>query len=320
MSHIRKQSEYEKTFAYHFFHWLGGEKDSFTGNMEMKPQKEYVEEEATIEERMRDRQQAMVEVYDRRHNKELKFFNVLYKCMSIVFCIAIVFVLMYMVSYLPSVGAEEKPTNNIVSETYISDGLKDTGAVNIVTGMILSYRAFDTFGETNVLFIATCCVMIMLMVDEDKIRENKESNDRGFEPKNDGILQVVATLIVPLVFLFGIYVILNGHLSPGGGFSGGAMIGAGMILYVAAFGFDKTEKFFNEKVYKCVKVTALICYGCIVTYYFLTGANGLESLIPLGEPGKILSGGITLPINIFVGSEVACTMYAFYALFRRGGL
>ena len=53
---------------------------------------------------------------------------------------------------------------------------------------------------------------------------------------------------------------------------------------------------------------------------FLTGANGLPCLVPLGEPGKILSGGITLPINIFVGSEVACTMYAFYALFRRGGL
>ena len=312
MSHIRKQSEYEKTFAFHFFRWMGGEKDAFVGNMEMKPQKEYVEEEATMKERMKDRQQALAEVYDSSHNKELKFFQVLYKCFSIVFCIAIVSLLVITVSY--------QPTNNLVSETYITDGLKDTGAVNIVTGMILSYRAFDTFGETNVLFIATCCVMIMLMVDEDKIRENKESNDRGFEPKNDVILQMIATLLVPVVFLFGIYIILNGHLSPGGGFSGGAMIGAGMILYVTAFGFDKMGKFFNEKAYKCVKVTALICYGCIVTYYFLTGANGLDCLIPLGEPGKILSGGITLPINIFVGSEVACTMYAFYALFRRGGL
>ena len=320
MSHIRKQSDYEKTFAYRFFQWLGGEKDAFVGNMEMRPQKEYVEEEATIQERMKDRQQAIAEAYDSGHNKELLFFQMLYKCFSILFCIAIVVLLVITVSYLPSVGGADKPTNNLVSETYISDGLKDTGAVNIVTGMILSYRAFDTFGETNVLFIATCCVMIMLMVDEDKIRENKDSNDRGFEPKNDVILQMVATLLVPIVFLFGIYIILNGHLSPGGGFSGGAMIGAGMILYVAAFGFDKIGKFFNEKVYKCVKVTALICYGCIVTYYFLTGANGLPCLIPLGEPGKILSGGITLPINIFVGSEVACTMYAFYALFRRGGL
>ena len=244
MSRARKQSDYEKTFAFRFFRWMGGEKDTFVGYMEMRPQKEYVEEEETIQERMRDRQQAMEEVYDSGHNKELRFFNVLYRCFSIVFCVAVVALLIITVSYLPSVGREDKPTNNIVSDTYISEGLTDTGAVNIVTGMILSYRAFDTFGETNVLF----------------------------------------------------------------------------ILYVAAFGFDRMEKFFNEKVYKCVKVTALICYGCIVTYYFLTGANGLPCLIPLGEPGTILSGGITLPINIFVGSEVACTMYAFYALFRRGGL
>ena len=320
MSHARKQSEYEKTFAYKFYRWMGGEKDVFVGTMEMQPQEEYVQEEASIAERMKDRQHAISEAYDSGHNKELVFFNYLYKCFSIIFCVAIVGVLIYTVSYLPSVGAEDKPTNNVVSETYITDGLKDTGAVNIVTGMILSYRAFDTFGETNVLFIATCCVMIMLMVDEKKIKEDKNSNDRGFEPKNDAILQIVATVLVPIVFLFGIYVILNGHLSPGGGFSGGAMIGAGMILYVAAFGFDRTGKFFNETIYKCVKVTALICYGCIVLYYFLTGANGLECLIPLGKPGSILSGGITLPINVFVGSEVACTMYAFYALFRRGGL
>lgn len=320
MSRIRKQSEYEKTFAYGFFQWLGGEKDAFVGNMEMKPQKEYVEEQSVIEQREQEKKQALEAVYDKANNRELRVFDKLYKCFSIVFCIAIVAVLMITVSYLPEVGAYEKPDNNVVSATYITDGLKDTGAVNVVTGMILSYRAFDTFGETNVLFIATCCVMILLMVDEDKIKENADSNDRGFEPKNDVILQKVASVLVPIVFLFGIYVILNGHLSPGGGFSGGAMIGAGMILYVAAFGFEKTERFFNEKVYRYIKVTALICYGCIVTYYFLTGANGLSSLIPLGEPGKILSGGITLPINIFVGSEVACTMYAFYALFRRGGL
>lgn len=69
-----------------------------------------------------------------------------------------------------------------------------------------------------------------------------------------------------------------------------------------------------------VKVTALLLYGLIALHFFYTGANGLEHLFPLGEPGAILSGGIILPINICVGTEVACTIYAFYALFRRGGL
>lgn len=320
MSRIRRKEEYEKTFAFHFYQWLGGEKDMFVGNMEMKPQEEYKKEKKSIVDRMQDKQQVAAAVYDTKHNKELLFFDKLYRIFSIVFCVVLVAVLMITVSYLPKVGNASNPDNNIVSKTYISEGLSDTGAINIVTGMILSYRAFDTFGETTVLFIAACCVMILLMAEEEEIKNSREYNDRLFEPKNDVILQQMASMLVPMIFIFGIYVILNGHLSPGGGFSGGAMIGAGMILHVAAFGFVKTQKFFNEKVYKSIKVSALLLYGCIAAYYFYTGANGYVSLIPLGSPGAILSGGITLPINIFVGSEVACTMYAFYALFRRGGL
>jgi multicomponent Na+:H+ antiporter subunit B len=207
-----------------------------------------------------------------------------------------------------------------VAKVYIENGLQDTGAVNIVTGMILSYRAFDTFGETNVLFIAASCVMILLMVSEEKLLKLEKKNDRRYEPKNDVILQTAAKILCPVIFMFGFYVMVNGHLSPGGGFSGGAMTGAGLILYVSAFGFEKMERFFNEKVYKVVKVASLCTYGVMITYYFIMGANGLENHIPLGKAGAILSSGLILPINICVGLEVACTMYAFYALFRRGGL
>ena len=48
------------------------------------------------------------------------------------------------------------------------------------------------------------------------------------------------------------------------------------------------------------------------------GANHLESGIPLGTPGAILSSGLILVLNICVGLVVTCTMYAFYALFRKG--
>nr|MCR5655416.1 hypothetical protein [Lachnospiraceae bacterium] len=176
------------------------------------------------------------------------------------------------------------------------------------------------FGETCVLFIATTCVMVLLMQQEKKIRSDKRLNDRIYEPKNDEILQKVAFVLVPIVFIFGIYVIFNGHLSPGGGFSGGAVIGAGMILYVSAFGFDRMQKFFNEETYKVVKVTALVTYCIVITYYLYMGANGYDNHIPLGTPGAIFSAGVILWLNLFVGIEVACTMYAFYALFRRGGL
>lgn len=320
MSKVKPEKEYEKTGAFHFFRWLAGTKDPYLDTVEMKPQKEFVVEEETIEERMREQQMVREKVYDVENNKLLTFFHKFYMIMAVIFCVALVLILLFNVSYLPETGAAEKPDNNIVAERYIENGLQETGAVNVVTGMILTYRAFDTFGETNVLFIATCCVMILLMVDDKVLQKQEERNDRMFEPKNDMILQGTAFVLVPIIFIFGIYIILNGHLSPGGGFSGGAVMGAGMILYLSAFGFKKTQKFFNEMVYKTAKITALCMYGLIGGYFYVTGANHIANHIPLGIVGHILSSGIILPINICVGLEVACTMYAFYALFRRGGL
>ena len=193
-----------------------------------------------------------------------------------------------------------------------------------MTGMILDYRAFDTFGESCVLFIASCCVLVLLRLDSenggDRRRKGLEENDRVFEPKNDVILQKCACVLVPLIFIFGIYIILNGHLSPGGGFSGGAVLGSGLILYLNAFGFKRTERFFTEKVYRRVTLGALTFYCLAKSYSFFTGANHLKSGIPLGTPGAIISSGLILPLNICVGLVVACTMYAFYTLFRKGGM
>ena len=120
--------------------------------------------------------------------------------------------------------------------------------------------------------------------------------------------------------LFGIYILVNGHLSPGGGFSGGAIMGAGLILHVNAFGYKKTQRFFNEKTYKRVTVGALSFYCIAKSYSFFTGANHIPSGIPLGTPGAIISSGLILPLNICVGLVVACTMYAFYTLFKKGGM
>lgn len=320
MSRLKPSAEYEKTGAFRFFRWLSGVKDPYLDEVEMQPQEETEVPAATMQERMHERQMLRDKVYDVEHNKELSFFQKSYVVLAVFFCVLLAGFLLYTVSFLPKTGNAGNPASNEVAQRYIEEGLQETGAVNIVSGMILTYRAFDTFGETNVLFIATCCVMVLLMVDDALLKKQEAKNDRRFEPKNDAILQGTAFVLCPIIFIFGIYVILNGHLSPGGGFSGGAIIGAGLIVYVCAFGFKKTQRFFNEHIYKIAKITALLMYGMIGSYFYITGANGIANHIPLGTPGDILSSGIILPINICVGLEVACTMYAFYALFRRGGL
>lgn len=323
----RKRNNYEKTFYSKLENFVNGTE---TENPETEEQTERIvtkkaEHGDTMEEWLSKQQKIDNEELKKRYDnyaqsRGLGIFNRLYSIFAVLVCAAIMVTLFVTVSFLPEFGNPENPVNNEVPARYIEQGLQETGTVNIVTGMILNYRGFDTMGETHVLFIAASCVMILLMVTEEKAKTSADANDRDFEPKNDLILQKVATVLVPIIFIFGIYVILNGHLSPGGGFSGGAVIGAGLILYVSAFGFKKTQKFFNESVYKTAKISALCFYILCLSYYFYMGANGFQNHIPLGTPGAIVSSGLILFINIFVGTEVACTMYAFYALFRKGGL
>lgn len=322
MSKKVPQKEYEQTLSYRLKQWLLGSEDAFLDTVEMKPQKPFTEDRKTVIARKREEKRRFERVYDLKQNPEMRFFRRAYKVFSVVFCLFLVSMLLIAVSYLPSFGNASNPVNNEVSERYIENGLQETGAVNIVTGMILDYRAFDTLGESHVLFIATCTVLILLRIDGDKKGRSgmgySMENDRIYEPKNDIILQTVARILVPPIFIFGIYIILCGHLGPGGGFSGGAVIGAGLILYLNAFGFAKTERFFTQKTYRRTSFCALACYALAKSYSFYTGANHIESVIPLGMPGVIISSGLILILNICVGIVVAGTMYTFYVMFRKG--
>ena len=323
MSRKKPEEEYKKTFSYKYFRWFKHEDDPYIGRVEMSVKKPHEEEASIIRERMAEKEVLFDRIYDVEHNKLILRFRKIYKAVAVLFCITLFMLLIVNVSWLPPIGAPSNPADNEVPRRYIESGLEETGAINIVSGMILDYRAFDTFGESNVLFIATVTVLILLKIDstlkkKDPEKYEQETNDRKYEPKNDLILQGAARTLVPVIFLWGICVILNGHLSPGGGFSGGAIIGAGLILYLNAFGFKKTERFFVEKTYKIISFVALTFYCLAKSYSFFTGANHLESHIPKGEPGAILSGGLIFPLDICVGFVVACTMYTFYCMFRKG--
>ena len=74
----------------------------------------------------------------------------------------------------------------------------------------------------------------------------------------------------------------------------------------------------NAKSIKVITCCSLGFYVLAKAYSFYTGANDLHSIISTGTPGAILSAGLILPLNIAVGLVVACTMYAFFSLFKRG--
>lgn len=251
-------------------------------------------------------------------------FRKLYFLTAVLCCIFLSGVLLFAVAHLPRQG-ELNPRTDEVMNRYVGKGVEETGALNIVTGMILDYRAFDTLGESHVLFTALICVMILLRIDRKNQRKGYEDyytirDDTYYDLSHDAILGMVGRGLIPCILLYGIYIILNGQNSPGGGFSGGAVIGAGMILLSAAFGMRAADRFLTLRVCTVITFVSLAFYSFAKGYVFFMGANGLENHIPKGTPGAILSGGMILPLDLAVGCVVSITMFGFYSLFRRGSI
>lgn len=237
-------------------------------------------------------------------------FPKVYYIPAVISVLVLMIVFVSTVCALPEFGIEN-PQMAEVSDRYVSQGMEETGAVNAVAGMILDYRAFDTLGESFVLFTALNCVWILL-------HTNVSSSEGYFPLSKDNILVSAAKVSVPVIILYGIYVVLNGHLSPGGGFSGGAVLGAGLILFAEAFGEEKASKLVTEKRFKIISASALLFYCTSKAYSFYVGANHLESIISTGTPGDIISAGLILPLDIAVGMVVCLNMYGIYSMFKKG--
>lgn len=236
------------------------------------------------------------------------------KITAILITTSLIMILLLGVNELPKFGESTNPANNEVVEYYLENTTEETGAVNIVTGIILDYRAFDTFVEASVLFTAAIVVLLVLKNDNEKIKP------KAFKDKIDNtILKEISKLIIPFIQIFGLYIIIFGHISPGGGFAGGTIIGASFILLRIVFGKKAAAKKLSySKMITCL-CTSIILYGLIKGYSFISGGSDLHWIQPgLGTPGNILSGGFILPLNILVGIIVSISIYFFYTLFDKG--
>lgn len=234
------------------------------------------------------------------------------KILAVIITMSLIYILLLGVNDLPHFGNSDNPSNNEVTQYYIEKTAQETGANNIVTGIILDYRAFDTFVEASVLFTASIAVMILLFKKEDnEVKKNAVYIENT-------ILKTICTILIPCIQIFGIYLLVYGHISPGGGFSGGTILGVSLILYriLGMKNFTNEKLSYNNLIkFLC---GSIILYGCMKGYSFITGGSHLNFPQPsTGIAGHILSGGFLLPLNIIVGIIVAITMYFFFNLFDR---
>ena len=171
----------------------------------------------------------------------------LMKRLSLITVLPLGFLLLYAALDFPEWGATESPASvSPVSSHFIAKTGVDTEVPNMVTAVLADYRGFDTMFETVVVFIAGLALLAILKSSSSSKRIKREHE---VEAEPDLIVTNTVRLIVPVIQIFAFYVLAHGHVSPGGGFQGGVLMGASFILVALSWDLDEALAVFNQPVH-----------------------------------------------------------------------
>ena len=235
--------------------------------------------------------------------------------------------LVYAAMGLPNFGDPASPANAHVGRAYLEGATDKTGAANVVTAVLASYRGFDTLGEAVVIFAAGIGVALML----------------GFGPRaslpappealgdQHVVLRVAAKLLIPLIALYAFYVQFHGDLGAGGGFQAGVILSVAVILHALVFGLRETARAIPAKAARTIATLGVLLYAGIGLICIINGGGFLdydhlfspkvEAMIPpglLGDPTGVHHWGqhfgiffIELGVLLTVAATMVTIFYGF---------
>jgi multicomponent Na+:H+ antiporter subunit B len=262
------------------------------------------------------------------------------KTVGLIIVILLGSVLIYGSLEFPQWGDPASPASSHVSPYYIEKSEEDTAVPNLVTAVLADYRSYDTMFETIVIFTAgIACVFLLrrFQKEADETRlyrhiptgitlriEKKgkfpadstvfERIDSVWVP-HDLIVKTTSRLIVPFIQIFALYVIAHGHHSPGGGFQGGVILGAAMIIFAIAFNLRAAMRRMNERATIILSALGVFIYAFTGIICMLLGLNYLDYGALAGilgvDPVMAHSHGILI-VEIGVGIAVMAVMVTLY--------
>ena len=216
---------------------------------------------------------------------------------------------------LPVIGDPNSAPNSHVTDYYIEHTIEECNSPNMVTSIIVDYRAFDTMFETTVMFLSGVAVILILSTkpkrrDDEFRKHNPRTTNKGSSIFKTINKDVMVSIIEPLILIYAIYVLFHGEVSLGGGFQAGALIGMAYLLDVMVVK-RKDRDIFNLSLERSVSIAGtgpfIYAFGGILG--LIGGGLFLEyEAIPLPiEAVELHSIGILI-VEIGVTVGVMCTI------------
>ncbi len=219
---------------------------------------------------------------------------------SLLFSGGLVFLLLVLAAQLPYGQPIMLLGNEIIHRSP-----SEVGSANVVAAVLLAYRGIDTLGELAILFTAASAVGLILGHSQRTMQARSLTQE-----KPSGFITVKSVdLMLPLLLVVGIYIILYGHLTPGGGFQGGVILAIAVFLPLLV----DSDKSLDHGVITLIEGlagTAFIAIGLLVMLYdkpFLQPF--FNRFLGNGEFGSLWSAGslplLYLAVGLKVGAELA---------------
>jgi multicomponent Na+:H+ antiporter subunit B len=195
-----------------------------------------------------------------------------------------------------------------LAESYVRMSPEALTTPNVITGILITYRGFDTLGEVAVLFMVAASLGLLLL-------PLGPAGDAPTIPRRDPgeIVQTGRVVLFPMILTFGAYVIVNGHLSAGGGFQGGAIVASGVMLLLIA----NAATVLNTAALSIAESAAGVLFvGLGILGMILAGGFLDPRFLPAGELGAFLSAGAIPLISALLGIKVGAELSVILDKFR----
>ena len=186
----------------------------------------------------------------------------------------------------------------------------DHGSANVVSSINFDQRGLDTLGEESILFASVLGAAVLLRPAKDETEVRPLSAGRILEST-----RLLGYLMIPIVMIIGLDVIAHGHLTPGGGFQGGVVVGTGVHLLYVAGSYPALQKVRPVRAFEWGEAVGAGAFACLGIAAVLAGSAFLADVIPNGSFGNLFSGGTVPLLNGAVGVEVASGVAVLLAKF-----
>lgn len=232
------------------------------------------------------------------------------------------FVLVRGLADLPAFGHY----NGVYGRVINGVGVTLRHATDMVTALNFDIRGFDTLGEEFILFASVLGIMVILrgLREEHEEPSQHEASEHTFADASEA-LRAFSLLLIPLLLSVGIYIVVHGQLTPGGGFQGGVILGSGPLGIFIAGRYLRMKVLAPRAAIELADALGAAGYGLLGLGGLVFSGVFFKNFLPLGISGHLLSAGQMDIASVAVGLEVsgafliAWSEFLDQAIMIRGG-